>query len=222
MCIRDSINAEYMGKDYKYCSRSNKFIMVMIMTFHTYQVPANTSESLHIHRNAGGFDRNSIDPGMMNNRLSREEINTLVENLNEFWKKSVCYTLGSLGARILIMVVAILLYFGLRNHMRRQVLDTVLILFSIPFFVYFFYHVYKLVQEHTNRLQQLISKENDRILHHRNLHLILGPRNQYLILHLNYVPPPIELEFPQMQQETIHQVSTHVNQPFLVPAPQLH
>eukprot|EP01017_Pseudomicrothorax_dubius_P047895 TRINITY_DN8641_c0_g1_i2.p1 TRINITY_DN8641_c0_g1~~TRINITY_DN8641_c0_g1_i2.p1 ORF type:complete len:190 (+),score=32.27 TRINITY_DN8641_c0_g1_i2:123-692(+) len=184
-----------------------------------YVVPANTSECIHIPRTMGGsLDPNAIDPGMINHRLSREEINYLIERFNKTSKGLFCKVFGIFFGWFSVFFFALAAYIHLSNKMRNEAgLFIGYIIFVFSWVFMFIFSIIKLSENNKKKLQEALNEENELRLHSRGLHIIVGPYNRYLTLHLNYSPAPVINTFPQ-QQYVIAQPTDRMNQPFLVPS----
>eukprot|EP01017_Pseudomicrothorax_dubius_P050200 TRINITY_DN9465_c0_g2_i1.p1 TRINITY_DN9465_c0_g2~~TRINITY_DN9465_c0_g2_i1.p1 ORF type:complete len:206 (-),score=53.85 TRINITY_DN9465_c0_g2_i1:196-813(-) len=189
---------------------------------HHIVVPSNNSDYIHIPRTFGGsFDTNAVDPGMINHRLSREDIDYILGRANEVSKGMVCKVMTYIFGWLAIFIVGLVIYINALQRYRN--VTTAVggwIFFVIVWTFLFVFFLIKLSQGNRDKLQQVLNEENELRLHSRGLHLIVGPYNRYLTLHLNYSPAPVINTFPQQHHQfVIAQPTNQMNQPFLVPAP---
>eukprot|EP01017_Pseudomicrothorax_dubius_P050201 TRINITY_DN9465_c0_g2_i2.p1 TRINITY_DN9465_c0_g2~~TRINITY_DN9465_c0_g2_i2.p1 ORF type:complete len:215 (-),score=36.15 TRINITY_DN9465_c0_g2_i2:75-719(-) len=211
MCIRDRYQRRVHGDNTN-----------LNMTTYDYLIPANNSDYIHFPRTLGGsFDVNAIDPGMINHRLSRDDINYIIGRANETSNGVVCKVLSFIFGWIITFVVGLMCYIYVMERSRYitfAIVGWIVFLFLWAFSLVF--GMIRLSQNSRNKLQKVLDEENELRLHSRGLHLMVGPYNRYLTLHLNYSPAPVISTFPQQHhQYVITQPTNQMNQPFLVPAP---
>eukprot|EP01017_Pseudomicrothorax_dubius_P000927 TRINITY_DN0_c3016_g1_i2.p1 TRINITY_DN0_c3016_g1~~TRINITY_DN0_c3016_g1_i2.p1 ORF type:complete len:198 (+),score=51.40 TRINITY_DN0_c3016_g1_i2:34-627(+) len=189
--------------------------------YYQIAIPANNGEYVYIAKSGVSFDKNGIDPGMIGHRLTREEIDLILDNINAPAKHILWISL----AVVIVWLLSFL--YGINSFFDSVFSDpTNATKFDMRYLFigwFFFIFIYTIVINKVLRkkVQNAIDQENNLRLHPRGLHAILGPQNAYLTIHLNYsTQPTITTGFPAPNVPYGYaQPPNQYQQPFLAPGP---
>eukprot|EP01017_Pseudomicrothorax_dubius_P004200 TRINITY_DN10791_c0_g1_i2.p1 TRINITY_DN10791_c0_g1~~TRINITY_DN10791_c0_g1_i2.p1 ORF type:complete len:190 (+),score=27.65 TRINITY_DN10791_c0_g1_i2:149-718(+) len=161
------------------------------------QIPANSNEAVYIPFQVwqSEFDKHAIDPGMINHRLTREEIDEVVTKVNDSQKGAVINMILMLCFWfVMIFPMALILYFI--NHLFGVIFgEFSMIILAVLWIVSFVRFLTKHIEKYDQKQIQALEEENENRLHSRRLRIVKGHLNLYLILYLDYSPPPEHMPF---------------------------
>eukprot|EP01017_Pseudomicrothorax_dubius_P010259 TRINITY_DN13645_c0_g1_i5.p1 TRINITY_DN13645_c0_g1~~TRINITY_DN13645_c0_g1_i5.p1 ORF type:complete len:192 (-),score=27.29 TRINITY_DN13645_c0_g1_i5:39-614(-) len=190
------------------------------MVLFNYLVPPNGSQTIYIPKTIdGSYDSYSINPAMINNRLSAEEINLILGRINTVSRSLVGEYIKFFITRVAIFIIATLVYALLLNLTNGS---TVIVVLWVIIFVsgvcLVIYQAFTLSIGKRLEIQNIVTEENQLRLNSRGLNLTIGPFFRHLTLQLDYHYVQPAVQYPQVQAADN---SNYLSQPFLVPPPRL-
>eukprot|EP01017_Pseudomicrothorax_dubius_P041339 TRINITY_DN6599_c0_g3_i2.p1 TRINITY_DN6599_c0_g3~~TRINITY_DN6599_c0_g3_i2.p1 ORF type:complete len:217 (-),score=32.35 TRINITY_DN6599_c0_g3_i2:3-653(-) len=203
MCIRDRSTWGNLAIS-KYLNKENtgglRMADVVREKIHESE---NESESLSISYQIcpEGFDKDAIDPEMINNRLSREEINEILTKVDNSQNGAGTKTLIIILKAILLLPLIACLCVVIQKKIGTGLMLFVLISLSLFWMIWILGAVMKLSDSYVQKMEKVLEEENETRLHSRRLKLTRGPNSLSLILHLDYTSPAQEMHFHNQATE---------------------